>query len=295
MNASLIHYLEQKRDQINEALRRAIHTDSPVSSTLQQAMEYSLLAGGKRLRPILTLTAAEALGAPAAPVMPFACAIEMIHAYSLIHDDLPAMDDDDTRRGHPTNHKVFGEAMAILAGDALLTKAFGLMVQSGVDAEQLVGLIEEASLAAGAEGMVGGQALDVLAEEQSLSKDELVHIHRYKTGALLRLSVRAGAIGSGADIAQLEALTRYAENIGLAYQIQDDILDVSGDQQKTGKPVGSDASKQKSTFPEVIGLDASRKCVRSLIDEAKTAITTDPEIRGEWLCAIADYLVDREH
>lgn len=295
MQTTLTHYLQQKRDQINEALHRAAAVDAPVSTTLQQAIEYSLLAEGKRLRPILTLTTAEALGAPLAPVMPFACAIEMIHAYSLIHDDLPAMDDDDTRRGRPTNHKVFGEAMAILAGDALLTKAFGLMAQCTVHAVQLVGLIEEASRAAGAEGMVGGQARDILAEEQEISADELVDIHRHKTGALLRLSVRAGAILSGADTGQLKALTHFAENIGLAYQIQDDILDVSGDQQKTGKPVGSDASKRKSTFPELLGLHASRKCVRSLVDEAKAAISADPKIQGKWLCAIADYLVDREH
>lgn len=299
MNEQLARYLQQKRDLIDDALCRMAAVDTSVPTALQEAMHYSLFAGGKRLRPVLTLTTAEALGASTERVTPFACAIEMIHTYSLIHDDLPSMDDDDTRRGRPTNHKVFGEAMAILAGDALLTKAFGLMAQN-VDPEQadvvkLVKLIKEASLAAGAEGMVGGQVKDILAESKTLSVDELTEIHRHKTGALLRLSVRAGAVLSGANTVQLKALTRYAENVGLAFQIQDDILDVIGDQQKIGKPIGSDEVRQKATFPALLGLSQSRTQVHELIKQAKEAVITVPGIRPDWLCEIADYLVDRDH
>lgn len=292
-------FMENKRALIDERLLKAARFPSSVPEELQEAMRYSLFSGGKRLRPVLTLATAEALGASLEPVIPFACAIEMIHTYSLIHDDLPAMDDDDTRRGRPTNHKVYGEAMAILAGDALLTKAFGMMTQCmhkpGADPAQLVELIKEAALAAGAEGMVGGQAADILAERKTLSLQALIDMHRHKTGAMLRLSVRAGAILSGADSRQLEALTRYADNIGLAFQIQDDILDVIGDARMTGKPVGSDQAKEKSTFPALLGIDASRRRVLELIGEAKQEIAGVEGIEGRRLHEIADYLVSRDH
>lgn len=298
MKERLAQYLDHKRKRIDEALRRVMAEEKDVPAELKEAMNYSLFAGGKRLRPVLTLTVAEALSAPLEPVTPFACAIEMIHTYSLIHDDLPSMDDDDTRRGRPTNHKVFGEAMAILAGDALLTKAFGLMTRcssgEGADAEKLIKLIDEASHAAGAEGMVGGQVKDILAETNPVSVQELTDIHRLKTGALLRLSVRAGAILSGATLDQLDALTRYADNIGLAFQIQDDVLDIVGDQEKTGKPTGRDEARHKATFPALIGLTESKKRVQTLVEEAKTQVTAASGIRAEWLCEIADYLVDRE-
>lgn len=299
MKERVAEFLRQKRKIVDEALADMAELNESVPSALKEAMHYSLFAGGKRLRPILTLTTAEALSAPAQTVIPAACAIEMIHTYSLIHDDLPAMDDDDTRRGRPTNHKVFGEAMAILAGDALLTKAFGLMtasVQSGqTSSNHIVQLIAETSLAAGAEGMVGGQAADLQAEKKTLTVDELMDVHRRKTGALLRLSVRAGAMLAGANNEQLQALTLYADNVGLAFQIRDDILDVVGDQHKIGKPVGSDATRQKSTYPALLGLSESSAHVHTLIEQAKRTIIEVPGIETEWLCGIADYLVDRDH
>lgn len=299
MNERLASFLHKKKKIIDEALRHAIDPLTSVPIELKEAMQYSLYAGGKRLRPVLTLTTAESLGAKTEDVLSVACAIEMIHTYSLIHDDLPAMDDDDTRRGRPTNHKVFGEAMAILAGDALLTKAFGLLTegvrQHGIDPNSMIQLIEETSLAAGAEGMVGGQVADLRAENRALNVEELTEVHRLKTGALLRLSVRAGAILANADDEQLRALTQYAENIGLAFQIQDDILDVIGDQEKMGKPIGSDVSKEKSTYPSLLGLAKSKQHVKSLIAQAKRAIIETPSIESEWLCSIADYLVSRDH
>lgn len=299
MKERVAEFLQQKRKTVDEALADVAELNESVPPTLKEAMHYSLFSGGKRLRPILTLTTAEALSTPAHTVIPVACAIEMIHTYSLIHDDLPAMDDDDTRRGRPTNHKVFGDAMAILAGDALLTKAFGLMttgVETGqTNAAHIAQLVKEASLAAGAEGMVGGQVADLQAEKKTLTVNELMDVHRRKTGALLRLSVRAGALLAGANDEQLQALTLYADNVGLAFQIRDDILDVVGDQQKIGKPVGSDATRQKSTYPALLGLPESSAQVHTLIEQAKQTIIEVPGIETEWLCGIADYLVDRDH
>lgn len=313
MNADLELYFNEKRDHINRALQQSVAGLASVSPVLQEAMTYSLFVGGKRLRPILTLAAAEALvpgteasregdhriGGPSIcdVVLPYACALEMIHTYSLIHDDLPAMDDDDTRRGQPTNHKVYGEAVAILAGDALLTRAFGLMTQCKGETKEhqarLLELIAKASAAAGAQGMVGGQAADIQAETGWLSVNELIDVHRHKTGALLRLSVEAGAVLAGANRDQHQALTQYAERIGLAFQIQDDILDVVGNPDITGKPVGSDETLHKSTFPALLGLEESTQRAYSLIAEAKACITDVPGIEHERLCDIADFLVQR--
>lgn len=291
--------MERMRSLVDDALYNFLRVDREVPSVLKEAMAYSLFPGGKRLRSILTLATAEALECPPEPVLPFACALEMIHTYSLIHDDLPAMDDDDTRRGRPTNHKVYGEAIAILAGDALLTKAFGIMTKSevapGVEKTALLALIREASFSAGAEGMVGGQVADILSEKKRIALEELYGIHRRKTGALLKLAVRAGAILAGANEIQLARLTTYAEKIGLAFQIQDDILDVIGDQEKIGKPVGSDQEKEKATFPAFLGLSQSKEQVRLLVSEAKKCLETTPGIHAGRLCDIADYLARRDH
>ncbi|MFS8513397.1 MAG: polyprenyl synthetase family protein, partial [Planifilum fulgidum] len=270
-------YLEAQADKVHRFLEREVESWTEIPPPLREAMAYSLLAGGKRLRPILVLATAEALGGSADKALPFAGAVEMIHTYSLIHDDLPAMDDDDFRRGKPTNHKVFGEAMAILAGDALLTKAFGLLARAAreaeLPAETALALIEEGSRRFGAEGMVGGQVLDIQSENRRLSLSELEAIHRGKTGDLIIYSVRLGALISGSTKDQLELLTSFAGLLGLAFQIQDDILDVIGDQETIGKPVGSDQAKNKATYPSLIGLEQSRELLRRTVEEAKELLS----------------------
>ena len=290
-------YLESRAEEVHRFLQREVESWTDVPRPLREAMAYSLLAGGKRLRPILVLATAEALGCPAERALPFAGAVEMIHTYSLIHDDLPAMDDDDFRRGKPTNHKVFGEAMAILAGDALLTKAFGLLAraarEAGLPAETALALIEECSRRSGAEGMVGGQVLDIQGENRRLSLSELEAIHRGKTGDLIVYSVRLGAVVSGSTEDQLELLTSFAGLLGLAFQIQDDILDVIGDQETIGKPVGSDQAKNKATYPSLIGLDKSRELLLKTVEEAKKLLSRPCGIKAERLMQVADYFALR--
>jgi geranylgeranyl diphosphate synthase, type II len=291
-------YLKEKAKSVESRLKEYMESPEGIPETLREAMTYSLLAGGKRLRPVLTLATAEALGGDEEKVLPFACAVEMIHTYSLIHDDLPAMDDDDFRRGNPTNHKIYGEAMAILAGDALLTQAFGVMAQGALDAqlprETALTLIRECAVRAGAEGMVGGQVKDIQGEGREVSLEELQDIHRSKTGDLITWSVRIGAMVAGSGEDELQALTGYAERLGLAFQIQDDVLDVIGDRQRLGKPVGSDEVKNKSTYPSLLGLDSSRERIRSLVEEAKHLIMAQERIRPDRLLAIADYLTVRD-
>ena len=233
---------------VEEALVKELGKDKALVPELAASMEYSLTAGGKRLRPILLMAAADAVGAKGTDFVQAACGIEMIHTYSLIHDDLPAMDNDDYRRGKLTNHKVYGEAMAILAGDALLTQAFEVILrQPHVSAELLLQVVKEMSIAAGPNGMVGGQVIDMLSEGKRISMEELRKMHMGKTGALFRAAIRSGAIMAQADEKQLEALTTYADCFGLAFQITDDILDVVGDEAVIGKPVGSDERDRKST------------------------------------------------
>ncbi len=295
---SIERYLESKAQKVHRFLEREVESWADVPGPLREAMAYSLLAGGKRLRPILVLATAEALGGPAERALPFACAVEMIHTYSLIHDDLPAMDDDDFRRGKPTSHKVFGEAMAILAGDALLTKAFGLLARAAreaeLSAETALSLIEECSRRAGAEGMVGGQVLDIQSENRRISLSELEAIHRSKTGDLITFSVRLGAVAAGSTKEQLDLLTAFAGRLGLAFQIQDDILDVTGDQEMIGKPVGSDQTKNKVTYPSLIGLEASRKLLRQTVEEAKALLSRPCGMNTERLMQVADYFVFRK-
>lgn len=291
-------YLEMKAQEVHQFLQQEVESWTDVPRPLHEAMAYSLLARGKRLRPILVLITAEALGGSTKKALPFACAVEMIHTYSLIHDDLPAMDDDDFRRGKPTNHKVFGEAMAILAGDALLTKAFALLARAAkeaeLSAETALDLIEECSRRSGAEGMVGGQVMDILSENRRISLSELEAIHRGKTGALITFSVRLGAIATGCTQEQLDLLTSFASLLGLAFQIQDDILDVTGDQNKIGKSVGSDQTKNKVTYPSLIGLDESRKLLRRTVEEAKQLLSRPCGMNTERLMQVADFFVFRE-
>lgn len=291
-------YLHLQAEKVHRALDQYLTELESVPEILKEAMRYSLLAGGKRLRPVLVLATVEALGEDSQMAMPFACAIEMIHTYSLIHDDLPAMDNDDFRRGKPTNHKVYGEATAILSGDALLTEAFGLMargaIQAQLPAEVALTIISEGARAAGASGMVGGQILDLSSEEREITLEELEMIHRHKTGDLIAYSVRTGARLGKATREELEHLTRFAYGLGLAFQIQDDILDIVGDEEVLGKPVGSDVENQKSTYPALIGLEASREKLQNVIMNAKEELTSLTRVNTERLLQIADYLIDRK-
>ncbi|WP_033101926.1 polyprenyl synthetase family protein [Thermoactinomyces daqus] len=291
-------YIEEKAERVHEALDEYTARMQGIPPLLKEAMRYSLLAGGKRLRPVLVLATVEALGGEETAALPFACAIEMIHTYSLIHDDLPSMDDDDYRRGKLTNHKVFSEAYAILAGDALLTEAFGLMAKGGKEAalapEILLTIIEEGARFAGARGMVGGQVDDLLGENGAVSLEQLESIHRRKTGDLMAYSVRTGAYLGGASPEVLESLTRFAYDLGLAFQIQDDILDVIGDQQVIGKPVGSDEEKHKATYPALLGLEESKRKLTEITNRAKRHVEGYEELNPASLMGIADYLLQRD-
>lgn len=262
---ALERWLGDRRRLVEHTLRRLL---PPRRSRLREAMRYSLLAGGKRLRPILTLASGELAGAPTAVVLPFACALEYVHTYSLVHDDLPAMDDDDERRGLPTSHRVFGEGLAILVGDALLTEAFGLMAQApGVPADRTLAAVGELARAAGEEGMVGGQALDLAGEGGAGSLSQVRMIHARKTGALFRAAVRIGAIVGGARPAVLRRLTVYGEQLGLAFQIVDDLLDAG-----TVAGAGRDVARGKATYPAVLGVERARRCAARARDEAVDAL-----------------------
>ncbi len=293
----LKEYLAQRKALVDAALDGLLPGEELYPPLIFQAARYSLMAGGKRLRPILCLAAAEAVGGRAEAVMPVACALEFIHTYSLIHDDLPAMDNDDYRRGKLTSHKVFGEAIAILAGDALLTEAFNLLTRRdslpGVPPEILLDVTREVSEAAGWFGMVAGQVLDVRSEGKTVDLETLQQIHRLKTGAMIRVSLRAGALLSGASAAALASLTDYGRQIGLAFQIADDILNVEGDRALLGKGTGSDAARGKVTFPALLGIEASRTRAKALIKEAVASLASFDE-RAAPLRWIARYILERK-
>ncbi|MFH1886366.1 MAG: polyprenyl synthetase family protein [Pseudomonadota bacterium] len=293
MGFDLSAYLEKKRQVVQEALAQWMGT-LPADSRLAQAMCHSLDAGGKRVRPILCIAAAEAVGGLPEYCMDAACALEFIHTYSLIHDDLPAMDDDDLRRGMPTCHKAFDEATAILAGDALLTWAFGLLCRDSpaVPCSTRMRVAGRIAEAAGWPGMVGGQMLDIENEGKPLSREVLEEIHRKKTGALIEASVFAGAVLAGADAAREQDLLEYAANVGLLFQVTDDILNVTGDPKELGKAVGTDEIREKSTYPALLGLDGARDLARSLAEKAQKALDGF-DVRSEPLRAIAQYLVTR--
>jgi geranylgeranyl diphosphate synthase, type II len=294
---SLLHGFSNKyRTILEEELRRRIQLlEAP--QTIKDSMQYSLEAGGKRIRPLLTFAALEAFNIDPLKGLNIAVAIEMIHTYSLIHDDLPSMDDDDLRRGKPTNHKVYGEAMAILAGDALLTYSFQLISEMNIpliNPENKLELIFELAKAAGPEGMVGGQVADMEAECKNLSLNELEYIHIHKTGKLLGFSVLAGAIIANADEATRGYLNLFAHHLGLAFQIQDDILDLEGDQNLIGKPVGSDEFNNKSTYPGLLTLSGAKKALEYHINEAKSNLNkTGLDI--EILLEITDLIASRDH
>lgn len=288
--------LKQKIDYIETLLNRYMPKEEGYQKTIIESMNYSLKAGGKRLRPILTLESCKIVGGKEEDAIPFAIAIEMIHTYSLIHDDLPALDNDDLRRGKPTNHKVFGEAMATLAGDALLNYAFELMLSSSIDKEdsnKYLKAINEVAKHAGIYGMIGGQVVDVESENKIIDKDKLDFIHLNKTAAMIVGSMRAGAIIGGASEEELEKVTKYGRNIGLSFQIVDDILDITGDEEKLGKPIGSDIENHKSTYPSLLGLEKSREIARQLIEEGKSSIDgLSSEI--DFLNQLGDYIISRD-
>ena len=278
---------------VEKQLVKELNERDPLNKTLCESMKYSLMAGGKRLRPIMLMAAADAVGAKGTDYLTTGCAMEMIHTYSLIHDDLPAMDDDDYRRGKLTNHKVYGAGMATLAGDALLTLAFEVMLrQQGVSAEKLVQVVREISQAAGPDGMGGGQALDLESEGKQISMETMKKIHLGKTGALFRAAIRSGAILGGASEDELQALTVYADNFGLAFQITDDILDVIGDEKVIGKPVGSDEKNHKSTYVTLTSLEEAQKLAQEAVDTAIDALKIFGE-EADFLRELVAYLMKR--
>ena len=290
-------YLKERRALVDAALERALPGEDVPPPTVHRAMRYSVMAGGKRLRPILVIAGAETVGGTAAMVLPTACALELIHTYSLIHDDLPAMDDDDYRRGRLTSHKVFGDAVAILAGDALLTLAFRLIADNADlvrDPRSIRDVVAEVADAAGTAGMVGGQVVDIESEGKAISVETLEYIHRHKTAALIRASLRVGALLAGGDAKAVADVGEAGGELGLAFQIVDDILDVEGSLAELGKTAGSDERKQKATYPAIHGLEGSRRQARMLIERAKERLGAFGE-RSAPLCALADYVLERKN
>lgn len=290
-------YLAEKKKTVEVALQGYFPEPEGLTSDLTKAMRYSLFAGGKRLRPILCIAGAETVGGLGREVLPVACALELIHTYSLIHDDLPLMDDDALRRGKPTNHKVFGEPIALLAGDGLLTGAFSLMTSADISGkispEILLRAINLISRAAGYDGMVGGQAVDIQWEGKRADLPVVKFMHIHKTGALITASVASGAILGGADESRIEAITSYGEKIGLAFQISDDILDIEGDSKTMGKQAGADEQKGKMTYPAVLGLKES-KIIQSELVQTAVLDLQGFGTRAEPLRQIARYIIERK-
>jgi geranylgeranyl diphosphate synthase type II len=289
-------YMKERAAAVDAALERVLPAETDRPESLHKAMRYSVFAGGKRLRPVLVIAGAEAVGGHRDAVMPAACAMELIHTYSLVHDDLPAMDDDDFRRGVPTNHKVFGEAMAILAGDALLTLAFRLLAESdvgGTDAMRLRDVLADIADAAGHAGMVGGQVADLESEGRRVNAETVDYIHAHKTGALIRASLRVGARLCGATPTELQALSTAGADLGLAFQIVDDILDVVASSAELGKTAGKDEAQHKATYPAVHGLEASRARARELIAGAERALAVFG-LRAEPIRALGRFILERK-
>lgn len=293
----LLQYMKHKKYYIEEQLKQSIPLLDPKLGLIRDSMTYSLLAGGKRIRPILCLAACELFGGDALVATPTAIALEMIHTMSLIHDDLPAMDNDDYRRGKLTNHKVFGEDIAILAGDALLARAFEYIASEtrGVASEVVLKVISIVGASVGYSGIVGGQVVDILSEgKEEISLDDLIWIHQHKTGALLKCCVTTGALLGGAAEEDISRIGEYAERIGLAFQVADDILDITGSFEEIGKSSGKDEKANKATFPRLMGLKESQKFAEKLVQESKALI--GPYGKRAWyLSALADYIVSRKH
>jgi geranylgeranyl diphosphate synthase type II len=288
-------YLISRQKMVEDALQAYLPKPSVKPRTIHKAMRYSIFAGGKRLRPILCLAVAECCGGEAAAALPLACAVECIHTYSLIHDDLPCMDNDDLRRGMPTSHKVFGEAIAVLTGDALLTFAFELAAQvPGWPRYSLKDVIRELAIASGSRSLIAGQVLDLESEGKRVSLPLLRFIHESKTAALLRATIRLGAMSANATPTRLHSLSDFGMALGLAFQVIDDILDVTQSSETLGKSAGKDLASEKATYPSVIGLEASRKVARKLTEEAHRSLKPFGR-KAEILHGLADYLLDREY
>lgn len=293
LELNLDRYLAEKAEMVNRRLKELLPREEDYSQNLHRAMHYSLFAGGKRLRPALVLASNEAVGGDIEAALNTACAFECVHTYSLIHDDLPAIDNDDLRRGRPTCHKAFGEATAILAGDALLTIAFELLAKTEIrDKGALIKATIELSRAAGSTGMIGGQMVDIESEDKEIPFPVLEYIHIHKTGELILSAIRCGAILGGAKEDELKSLTRYGEAVGLAFQIADDILDVEGSAEEMGKATGGDELKGKATYPALIGLDESKRRARELADMALDSISGFSD-NADPLRAIARFVVER--
>jgi geranylgeranyl diphosphate synthase, type II len=291
----LSRYLATRQKEIDRALDSFLPKASAKPATIHKAMRYSLFAGGKRLRPILCLAAAEACGGLTKSALPLACALECIHTYSLIHDDLPSMDNDDFRRGRPTCHKVFGDGIAVLAGDALLTIAFEIAAQAeGWQRYDLRAVLREIAVAAGSRKLIAGQVADLEAEGKAINRSQLRYIHENKTAALLTTSVRLGAMSANATAAQLAAMSKFGRALGLAFQVMDDILDVTQTSEKLGKSAGKDAAAHKATYPSVLGLARSRAEAARLTRQAHAALRPLGQ-RAETLRALANYLLEREY
>lgn len=277
-------------------LNELLPAENVAPSTIHKAMRYSIFAGGKRIRPLLCIEAAKACGAPAEVALNAACALETLHTYTLIHDDLPSMDNDDLRRGRPTNHVVFGEGIAILAGDALLTEAFAMLAKAPENARYGVrDYVAEMALQTGSQQLIGGQVLDLEGEGRKLNEDELRSIHLGKTAALIMAAVRLGGMTAACSDEELEALTVYGRNLGLAFQIIDDILDITSTPEVMGKSIGKDANAQKATYPAVIGMERAREEARELTISGREALNVFPEERRANLLAISDYLLNRNY
>lgn len=285
--------LKEQIDFIDGYLDKYLEKKDNPQSIIYDAMRYSVFAGGKHLRPILMLNVCKMCGGDTDEVMPFACALEMIHTYSLIHDDLPAMDNDDLRRGIPTSHKKFGEATAILAGDALLNKAFEVVSSySGKQTERAMKAINILAVSSGTEGMIGGQIVDMLSEGKTITPDELRYLHLNKTGAIIRSACVIGAVMSGAGEEEIKAVDGFAQNLGIAFQIQDDILDVTGTEEELGKPIGSDAEENKNTYVSLMGLERSKELAKKYSDSAKKSLDMFGS-KADFLKQFTDYLTDR--
>jgi geranylgeranyl diphosphate synthase type II len=297
MHMDVNAYLEEKGRLIDACLDRLLPDRETFPSSLHQAMRYCLFAGGKRIRPALAFAASEAVGGNPDAIVDEACALELIHTFTLIHDDLPSMDNDDFRRGLPSTHKVFGEAMAILAGDALQTEAFKILAcgytRGAHKAEHMVAIIKILAEASGSRGIVGGQVVDLDSEGKTIAPDQLEYIHSHKTGSLIAASVIMGGILGGASPEQISHLRRYGECIGLAFQIVDDILDVEGSQEKLGKSTGSDQKKKKATYPSIIGIDGARKKGMECYQRALDALQSFDD-RADHLRKIALYITQRQ-
>ena len=293
--STLKTYLSARLKLVDRALDHHLPRATAKPATIHKAMRYSLFAGGKRLRPILCLAAAEACGGAPARALPHACAVECIHTYSLIHDDLPCMDDDDFRRGKPTSHKVFGEGVAVLVGDALLTIAFEILAHaSETPRHRMPALVRELATASGSHWLIGGQVADLEGEGKNINGGELKFIHRSKTAALLTTAIRLGAMSANADAAKLKNLTLFGQSLGLAFQVIDDILDVTQTSEKLGKSAGKDVAAQKATYPAIFGLEKSRKEAQRLTAQARRALEPLGN-KSDTLNALADYLLKRDY